>query len=105
MTFSERMIAKYGQKRWEEMQAEQKAYENREMVTITGLDKLNHSVANYVMTGDSLSKDAIAKPAVKHVSRVVSSRPMTATEKAFGCSKPNLVEMPRTSFGKTISLS
>ncbi|URC22248.1 hypothetical protein CHUUTOTORO_01630 [Serratia phage vB_SmaM-ChuuTotoro] len=59
MTFTERMINKFGAKRWEEMQAEHEAKKGQEMVTITGLDLLNHSVANYVMTGNSLSKDPI----------------------------------------------
>lgn len=59
MTFTERMISKFGAKRWEEMQTEHEAKKSQEMVTITGLDLLNHSVANYVMTGNSLSKDPI----------------------------------------------
>ena len=52
-TFSDRMIAKYGAKRWAGMNAEVDAYQNREMVTITGADLLNHSVTALVMTGNS----------------------------------------------------
>lgn len=52
-TFSERMIAKYGAERWAEMNAEVDAYQNREMVTITGADLLNHSVTALIMTGNS----------------------------------------------------
>lgn len=52
-TFSERMIAKYGETRWAEMSAKVDAYQNREMVTITGADLLNHSVTALVMTGNS----------------------------------------------------
>lgn len=59
MTFSEKMIAKFGAKRWEEMQAEHEARKSQEMVVITGIDLLNHSIANYIMTGNSLSKDAL----------------------------------------------
>ena len=59
MTFSERMIAKFGAKRWEEMKAKHEEQKNQEMVVITGVDLLNHSVANYIMTGNSLSKNPI----------------------------------------------
>ena len=52
-TFSEKMIAKYGEQRWAEMNAKVDAYQNREMVTITGADLLNHSVTALVMTGNS----------------------------------------------------
>lgn len=59
MGFNEKMIAKFGAKRWEEMQARNEASKNQEMVTIKGTDLLNHSVANYIMTGNSLSKDPV----------------------------------------------
>lgn len=52
-TFSEKMIAKYGEKRWAEMNAKVDAYQNREVVTITGADLLNHSVTALIMTGNS----------------------------------------------------
>lgn len=59
MNFSEHMIKKFGAKRWEEMKAEVEARKNEPKVVITGIDLLNHSFANYVMTGNSLSKDPI----------------------------------------------
>ncbi|BBK09122.1 hypothetical protein [Klebsiella phage 05F01] len=59
MTFSEKMIAKFGAKRWEEMQKEREDRKSEPKVIITGIDLLNHSVTNYIMTGNSLSKDAI----------------------------------------------
>lgn len=52
-TFSEKMIAKYGEKRWADMNAKADAYQNRELVTITGADLLNHSVTALIMTGNS----------------------------------------------------
>lgn len=59
MTFSEKMAAKFGAKRWEEIQAKHEEKKKQEMVVITGVDLLNHSVANYIMTGNSLSKNPI----------------------------------------------
>lgn len=59
MGFNDRMIAKFGAKRWAEMLAEQEARKAEPKVVITGMDLLNHSWVNYVTTGNSLSKDAI----------------------------------------------
>lgn len=59
MNFTEKMIAKFGAKRWEEMKAEHEARKNQEMVVITGVDLINHSWANYVMTGNSKSKNPL----------------------------------------------
>lgn len=103
MTFSEKMIAKYGEARWEEMKAKAEASRNEPKVEITFRDMLNHSVAQYVMTGDSNSN---ALPEVKHTSRVVSSRPMTATERltAGYVSRKPVVGENRVTYGKTIPL-
>lgn len=56
MTFSERMILKFGAKRWEEMKKAHEENKNQEMVVIRGTDLLNHTVANYIMTGNSYKK-------------------------------------------------
>lgn len=53
------------------------------------------------------SEDVTAVEAEKHVLRVVSSRPMTETERLYSgrtSSRPVVGEL-RTSYGKTISLS
>ena len=68
-TFSDRMIAKYGAKRWAGMNAEVNAYQNQEMVVIKGSDLLNHSVTALLMTGNSYTGelDKIAEEKAEEV--------------------------------------
>lgn len=56
MNFEQRMIAKFGVKRWEEMKKEHEEKKTEEMVVITGTDLLNHSVTNYIISGNSYKK-------------------------------------------------
>lgn len=56
MNFEQRMIAKFGAKRWEEMKKEHEEKKNEEMVVITGTDLLNHSVTDYIISGNSYKK-------------------------------------------------
>ncbi len=56
MNFEQRMITKFGAKRWEEMKKSMKKRKNEEMVVITGTDLLNHSVTNYIISGNSYKK-------------------------------------------------
>ena len=63
MTFSEKMISKYGAARWEEMKKEANKHDKEDMVVIRGSDLLNHSVTALIMTGNSYDGelDKIAK--------------------------------------------
>ncbi|WMI36756.1 hypothetical protein [Salmonella phage SUT_S820] len=56
MNFEQRMITKFGAKRWGEMKKEHEEKKNEEMVVITGTDLLNHSVTNYIISDNSYKK-------------------------------------------------
>lgn len=88
-TFSEKMIAKYGKQRWAEMNAKVDAYQNREMVTITGADLLNHSVTALVMTGNSYTGELDKITAEKKAEDVLTTE---KTRKIIDFLSPSVME-------------